>query len=44
MHTLLPGSQDGILDMAKSAIIRKANAHMARYLTTNDSMISILTK
>ena len=34
----MPGSQDGILDMAKSAIIRKANAHIARYLATNVSM------
>ena len=37
MHTALR-NQDGILDMAKSAIIRKANAHMARYRATNVSM------
>jgi len=34
----LKASHCGILDMAKSAMLRKAKAHMARYLATNVSI------
>ena len=34
----LKASHCGILDMAKRAMLRKAKAHMARYLATNVSI------